>query len=128
MRDYQKKIIDDIYASWHKHQNLCVQLPTGGGKTHIFCKIIADHPGNSIVIAHRNELLTQISLTLALRNVHHTIIGNRQVIKDSISLHILECNRSFYDPNARVTVVGIDTLIRMSKSEFKNITLVSGYC
>lgn len=124
MRDYQKKIIDDVYAEWRRHQNVCVQLSTGGGKTHIFCKIIAEHSGNSVVVAHRNELLTQISLTLALRGVRHTIIAQRQTIKDSIALHLAECQRSFYDPNARVTVVGVDTLIRMPAKDFKDISLI----
>ena len=124
MRYYQKQIISDIYAKLQRFQNVCMQLSTGGGKTHIFCKIISEHPGKSLVIAHRNELLTQISLTLALRGVRHAITGQRQMIKDSIALHMSDCGKSFYDPGARVTVVGVDTLTRMSARDFKDISLI----
>jgi len=126
LRDYQKKIIDDVNVAWQQHQNICVQLFTGGGKTHIFSKIVAEHDGASVLIAHRNELLSQISLTLALRGVRHNIIAQKQTVKESISLHYNELSKSFYNPQADVTVIGVDTLIRLapSTSWFKKVSLI----
>ncbi len=126
LRDYQKKIVGDVYENWQQSQNICVQLFTGGGKTHIFSKIVSEHNGASVLIAHRNELLSQISLTLAMRGVRHNIIAQKQTVKDSISLHYDELSKSFYNPQADVTVIGVDTLIRLpvTTSWFKKVSLI----
>lgn len=126
LRNYQKKIIEDVYAAWQHSQNVLMQLATSGGKTHIFCKIIADHPGNTVVIAHRTEILAQISLTLARHGVKHSLVTQKQTIRDSITLHMQELKKSFYDPRAKVTVIGVDTLIRLpvNTAWFKTISLV----
>lgn len=63
-------------------------------------------------IAHRQELVSQISLALATFGVPHRIIGPTAVIKWIVRLHVEELNRTYYDPNAPVAVAGVDTLIR----------------
>jgi DNA repair protein RadD len=112
LRDYQKKIIDDTYSAWKTHQNVSIQLATGGGKTCVFCHIIANHVGKTCVIAHRVEILAQISLTLASYRIPHNLITRDEKIRECIALQMQELNASFISTNSSVYVIGVDTLIR----------------
>ena len=113
LRDYQLQCEAAVYEAWHTVRNVLVVLATGSGKTVLFAKIISDHVGASCAIAHRQELVGQISLALARYGVKHRIIGPSKVIRWIIqALHIIETGQSFYDPNAPCAVAGVDTLIR----------------
>lgn len=113
LRDYQIAAEAAVYEAWRSVRNVLVVLATGSGKTVLFAKIISDHVGASCAIAHRQELVGQISLALARYGVKHRIIGPNKVIRWIIqALHIIETGQSFYDPNAPCAVAGVDTLIR----------------
>jgi superfamily II DNA or RNA helicase len=102
------------------------QLSTGGGKTVILSKIISEHNGYSIAIAHRNELVSQLSLTLARFGIRHNIIAQRGTIREIIAIHHLELKKSFYDPQAVCIVAGVDSLLRLPPDTpwFSRITLI----
>jgi superfamily II DNA or RNA helicase len=80
LRDYQKKAIDDIRASYragHKAPLLC--LPTGGGKTVIFSYIAQSAAAKGkrvLILVHRRELAQQTSETLKSFGVDHGIIAS----------------------------------------------------
>jgi len=113
LRPYQSQMDQDIDAAWLAgHRNVMAVLPTGAGKTILAAKKIADHNGASCVIAHRQELVGQMSLALARYGVRHRIIGPKNVIKYIIQNHIVELGRDFYDPAARCAVAGVDTIVR----------------
>lgn len=115
LRPYQTTVKQDIYKAWESGaQNVLVQLSTGAGKTVLFSNIMQEQTCPSIAIAHRVELVSQISLTLARYGVVHNLIAQKPAIRSIISLHMAELGRSFYYPNARTVVAGVDTLIRMS--------------
>lgn len=113
LRNYQKKLKQQIYDSWATgNKNVIATLPTGAGKTVIFSHIIAESGNPCCAIAHRRELVGQISLALAYDGVKHKIIGPESVKRELIQSHVYEFGRSFYDPNAYCAVAGVDTLIR----------------
>jgi superfamily II DNA or RNA helicase len=117
LRGYQQKLQDDTYAAWSQgHKNVCVVLPTGGGKTRTFANTIHKHNGASVAIAHRQELVSQISLALNYEEVPHRIIGPKNVVKFCCDIHYQECGKSFYNPSASCAVAGVDTLIRRGDS------------
>lgn len=87
-------------------------LPTGSGKTVLFSKIAADQREAVGAVAHRSELVSQMSLALARNGVRHRVIGQRNLQKLCNTIHMQELGRSFYDPGGRVAVAGVDTLIR----------------
>jgi superfamily II DNA or RNA helicase len=127
LRDYQIKAVHDIYANWaNGHKNVMLQLATGGGKTVIMSHILANHHGYSVAIAHRLELVSQISLTLARFGIQHNIIAQKATIREIISTHLLEFKKSWYDPLALCQVAAVDTLIRLPEHSawFKQVTLV----
>ena len=112
-RKYQNELRRDIYDAWGAgHRNVLAVLPTGGGKTHIFSQILRDHGGAACAIAHRQELVCQMSTTLARHGVPHRIIGPKNVIKQAVESHVAETKRSYYNPGASIGVAGVDTLVR----------------
>lgn len=114
LRPYQQELKNQIYNHWnnHQHSNVLAVLPTGAGKTVFFSSIIAEHVGATCAVAHRQELVSQISLALARNKVRHRIIGPTNVVKMIVRLHMEEVGHSYYDPNSRHAVAGVDTLVR----------------
>ena len=65
LRDYQHTLHDEIVSAWDAgHQNVLAVLATGGGKTVTFAHIVKEESGASVVLAHRGELVAQMSLAL----------------------------------------------------------------
>ncbi|UVX31520.1 DNA helicase [Klebsiella phage VLCpiM12a] len=113
LRPYQQELKDAIYQEWSlkPQSNVLGVLATGAGKTVLLSSIVTDEPGAVCVIAHRKELVSQISLALARNKVRHRVVGPSKVIKDVVRIHMEEVGRSYYDPNSKIAVAGIDTLI-----------------
>lgn len=80
--------------------------------TAIVSDVFKDHKEPSCMIAHRQELVSQISLALARQGVVHKIIGQSSIVKLCVSLHMNELGRSYFSPTAHCAVAGVDTLIR----------------
>jgi len=112
LRPYQAKAENDIFAAWQSQKNTLLILPTGAGKTVTFAHVINRSATPTCAIAHRQELVGQISQALARENIRHNIIGPNKVIKQIINRHVRELGRSYYDANSHVAVAGIDTLLR----------------
>ena len=116
LRPYQSEIKAAVYAEWAAGKsNILAVLPTGAGKTVTFSDIIHEHNSACCVIAHRQELVSQISLALARDGVRHRIIGPTKVVKLCVNLHMAELGVAFYDPASRCAVAGVDTLVRRGK-------------
>lgn len=115
-RQYQAELKAKIYHAWNELQkrNVLAVLPTGGGKTQVFASIVAEFCAqglNCAVIAHRNELVAQMSTTIASRGVYHRVIGNNTLMPKVISRHRRKVGKSYIKPSAITAVVGVDTLI-----------------
>ena len=89
LRDYQKENKTKIYKAWQSVNSVMLQMPTGTGKTRLFCSILKDihnysatiHKAhNTLVLAHRSELIDQISDTLTSYGLANGIIqsGDRE--------------------------------------------------
>jgi DNA repair protein RadD len=113
LRSYQTDLMHAIDAAWAQgHRNVLAVAPTGSGKTVLFSHALAREPGATVAIAHRQELVTQMSLALARNGVRHRVIGPDSVARNCVSLHMSELGRGFFDPSARCAVAGVDTLVR----------------
>lgn len=84
LRSYQQKAKEDIFSAWDSFDNVMFQMPTGTGKTRLFTSIISDIRTWSIrkgteakilIVAHRIELIDQISESLSKYKVGHGIIA-----------------------------------------------------
>ena len=113
LRPFQAQAKREIYAAWSAGmRNVLAVAPTGSGKTVLFSDILHEYRGASVAIAHRQELVSQISLALARNGVRHRIIGQPALVRTCVSQHVAETGRSYYDPQARCAAAGVDTLIR----------------
>jgi superfamily II DNA or RNA helicase len=118
LRPYQSKLKNDVYSSWAAGARVVMAVaPTGAGKTVLFSDILEEHTGAACAIAHRQELVSQISLALARNGVRHRIIGQDKTIKACRKKHLRELGRHFIDPNSRVAVAGIDTLVNIKPTD-----------
>lgn len=104
-RPYQREAIRAIEGEWDKGvQKTLLVLPTGCGKTIVFCKVAEDRVcagGRVLILAHRGELLEQAADKLQ----QVTGLGTALEKAESSSLD------SWY----RVTVGSVQTLMRESR-------------
>lgn len=115
LRPYQAALEAAVYNGWNAgNRNMLAVLPTGGGKSRIMSEIISKcHALGEVVavIAHRNELVGQMSIHVARHGIKHRIIGSASTISEVTALHREEFNgRSFINPDANTAVASIDTL------------------
>lgn len=115
LRPYQIEMRQQIAAAWPTAKAVMAVLPTGSGKTVLFSSELADHHGSSVAIAHRQELVGQMSLALARYGVKHRIIAPTNVVRGIIQQHIAELGKDFYNPSAQCAVAGVDTIISWAK-------------
>jgi superfamily II DNA or RNA helicase len=88
LRDYQQNAKENIFSAWDEVDNVMFQMPTGTGKTRLFTSMIGDIKAwgvvNSVekrilIVAHRIELIEQISDNLKRYRIPHGIIaGGRE--------------------------------------------------
>jgi DNA repair protein RadD len=112
-RPDQFQFIGDIYQAWNQGaQNVVGVAATGFGKTVCLSHMVEQHPGASAIIAHRQELVGQISLMLARYGVRHNIIASDATRRAIAANHIAEFGSCYYTPSARCAVASIDTMVR----------------
>lgn len=117
LRPFQTPIKQGIFDYWQAgKRNVLAKSPTGSGKTVIVADIVRTVDRATAVIAHRSELVSQISLSLAKEGVRHRIVGPDSLRKTCVTLHMDELKRSFFDAGSRVGVCGVDTLVNRDTS------------
>lgn len=83
LRPHQAAAKARIFEAWAECDSLMLQMPTGTGKTWLFTSIVRDllrahreahKEVNILIVAHRTELLDQISATLARFGIRHGLV------------------------------------------------------
>ncbi|MGL4250079.1 MAG: DEAD/DEAH box helicase, partial [Aeromonas sp.] len=114
MRPYQQDAIDQVYSQWSSGKRaVMLVMPTGAGKAAVLCEIArleAARGQHVLITAHRKELITQLSNTLARNGVTHNIISTKERIKYAVRLHMEDHGRQYYDPNSKVTVASVQSV------------------
>lgn len=119
LRPFQATLKSSVFQAWNQGaQNVLMQLATGGGKTVTLSSVTLDWKewGFTCIIAHRQELLGQLSLTLAKYGIYHRIVGTDDLRKAIAKSHVEELGRSYVDQTAPVIVASVDALIRLPES------------
>ncbi len=79
LRPYQQKAVDALRAEYAQGAKAPLfVLPTGGGKTYVFCHIadkIVSAGKRAVILVHRQELLMQASRSLRAMGVPHGLIA-----------------------------------------------------
>lgn len=99
LRPYQQEAVNNLRAAFRSAFKAPVlQLPTGGGKTIIFCHIAqsaAAKGNNVLILVHRRELIIQTSKALARLGLAHGVIAP-----------------GYKKSNASIQVASVQTLVR----------------
>lgn len=127
LRCFQRKLDDGIVAAWNGGAKVVMPvLSTGGGKTVIMGHRARQHDGYGLAMAHRSELVGQISIALAREGIRHDVMASKATVRTIVDGHMQSLGRSFYDPRAKWKVASVDTLIRRDARDpwFSQVTLV----
>jgi superfamily II DNA or RNA helicase len=65
LRDYQISAVDAVLEHLRQYRSTAIAMPTGSGKTVVFCEIARRLDRRTLILAHREELLTQAKEKLA---------------------------------------------------------------
>ncbi len=121
LRDYQTDLTGGIHQSWNQGAtNVIGVSATGSGKTVMMSKVIIDRNEPTFALAHRQELVSQISLALAKNGVYHSLIASDKTIKFVVNRHVKKTGRNYINTSSPVTVAGVDTLLRR-EGDFKHV-------
>lgn len=129
LREFQQVGKRNIYKAWSAGaHNVMFVSATGSGKTVVLSDIMNEESGASAAIAHRQELVSQISVALARNEVRHRIIGatkGSSLTRVITALQVAELGYSYLDPNAKTGVGGVDKIVQMTNEPwFKQVRLV----
>jgi superfamily II DNA or RNA helicase len=118
-REYQQKLIFGIFEAWaNGHKNVLCQLETGAGKTVIMSSIIKNETEKVLVVAHRFDILSQISITLALHKIPHNILAPEETVQQIAQNQKLRVKKKYIVKNSKVLLASIDTILRRGLSGF----------
>lgn len=122
LRPYQQEAVNRTFQSWQQgNRNVLNVLPTGAGKTVVATTILNQIQGFKFACAHRQELVSQISVAFGRLGVPHRLFAPKSVISDIRSIHRDEFGRTFVDQNAATAVGGVDTVRARHKREDSTI-------
>ncbi|WP_287278677.1 helicase-related protein [Ralstonia sp.] len=125
-RGYQVDVFNRSFAAWRAGAKVVMPvMPTGGGKTHLVARVVESFGTPAACIAHRAELVGQMSTALAREGIRHRVIGPDSLRRACTQLHMAEFGRAYYDPTSPYAVAGVDTLVRMPENDpwFKQVGL-----
>lgn len=116
LRPYQQRVQDEIFDHWRSGQrNVLGVMPTGAGKSVLVSNTVRKfdaQQSTSLIMAHRRELVGQMSLHIARQGVRHRLIAPKDVVSAIMAEHRRELNgQCFINPSAQTAVGGVDTIV-----------------
>lgn len=92
LRDYQIRMYQATREALREHDRVCVQAPTGSGKTAIFSEMVkaaSSRGWNTWIVVPRNELLEQASDALLAVGVRHGRISATSTESAAFDVHVV---------------------------------------
>lgn len=114
LRPYQEKLVAETYSQWDKGvQFVAMVSATGSGKSMTLTAIVAkerDRGQYVLVLAHRQELITQLSDTMGRMEIRHQVIAANKVVRFAAKQSMENHGINYVDPNARVMVASVQSM------------------
>lgn len=116
LRPDQLKLQAETFQAWRDgHRAVVTVLPTGGGKSVIVsdtARIFDDNRDDVLVMAHRQELVGQMSIHLGRQGIRHRVLAPPAVVRSITAEHRREfAGNCYVNPSARAAVGGVDTIL-----------------
>ena len=119
LRDYQETLLEKVRDAWNDQPGHVVAVaPCGAGKTVMMAHQAKECRDPNVSIAHRRELIWQISAAFAKAGVYHRLIAPKTVINDVCAMHIRLFGEKFYRAGSDVGVASVDAMIRRTDDPF----------
>ena len=114
LRPYQEKLVKDTYQQWDAGKQFVAMVSaTGSGKSMTLTAIVAkerDRGQYVLVLAHRQELITQLSDTMGRMEIRHQVIAANKVVRFAAKQSMENHGVNYVDPNARVMVASVQSM------------------
>lgn len=109
----QEKLVNEIIMSFYTGaQNVLAVAPTGAGKTVIKAAVALRLGKLMVAMAHRQELVSQISVAFARMGIYHRLLAPEAVVKFCVRRHMAEVGKSYHYASSDFAVGGVDTILR----------------
>jgi DNA repair protein RadD len=119
LRDYQETLLAGVHDALNEQDGHVIAVaPCGAGKTVMMAHEAKHFPDPNVSIAHRRELVWQISAAFAQAGLYHRIVAPQTVISSVCAMHIERFGERFYRADADVGVASVDAMIRRTDDPF----------
>jgi DNA repair protein RadD len=126
LRPYQETAVADIRAAFSDHRRVLFCLPTGGGKTVIFSFIVHQISARNksvYIIAHRIEIIRQISRALERQGVAHGIVSpDHPQTQDPVQVCMIQTLNNRLAKMPRPDLLVIDESHHIVSDSYRTIT------
>lgn len=117
-RDYQQKMHDEFQDAWAGGARAVLGVAaTGSGKSALIAGNVSAFDGPTCSIAHRQELVGQLSMALCRYGVEHRIVAAEATVREIVRQQLDEFGRSFYRPGSIHGVASVDTLVLLPEHD-----------
>lgn len=114
LRPYQQSLVAETYQQWDKGvQFVAMVSATGSGKSMTLTAIVRserDRGQYVLVLAHRQELITQLSDTMGRMEIRHQVIAANKVVRFAAKQSMENHGVNYVDPSARVMVASVQSM------------------
>lgn len=118
LRPFQSDLASRINDAWASGaRDVLGVLPCGAGKSVVAAHHLEHADAPALFIAHRSELVSGESLALARNGVRHRVIGQPSLRHECSRRHVSEGLYDHVNPNARVVIASVDTLISLPAND-----------
>ncbi len=108
--------VDDLFN--HGHRNVLCVLPTGTGKTLVkaeYARRNFNQGRITLIFAHRDVLLGQISDACCMMGVAHSFICSQKTVNMVTNANREKYQDSFHNEHSNIVVVSVDTFLARLK-------------
>lgn len=116
LRDYQSEIVESADKALSAGLNTIIQADTGAGKTLILAALAKRHK-YVLLVAHRNALVSKLSLEFAKANLEHGMLSAKTTKRRAESLHRRHLGKSRLSATADKYVCSVDTILSKARRE-----------
>lgn len=126
LRPYQQEALDAVLKHLAEYRSTAVAMPTGSGKTPVFCEVARQLDRRTLILAHREELLSQAAAKLANTGIQAAVEqgGTRASLSDKYvvaSVQSLQRDRLLRFPDDHFGLIIIDECHHAPAQSYRNI-------